>query len=162
MAQLSRRGVRAALAFAGRIENQAFVEKLLRVVSDEGLQERVLFAGELLPEELRDWYAASDVVILPSYSEGLPRVLLEAQAMERPVVAYRVGGIPAAVRDGKTGFTVRAGDVEGLATRLHQLLTDKMKQRRMGQRGREFVIESFSLDSLVARHEDFYGKAIAG
>lgn len=161
MVWLARTGVKVVLAFVGRVENQSFIEKLMQVASDEGLQERVFLVGEVRPEELRDWYAASDLVVLPSYSEGLPRVLLEAQAMERPVVAYAVGGVAEAIQDRETGFLVRVGDFQGLAIRLSELLADEAKRREMGERGRNFIIRNFSLNSLALRHEGFYAKAIS-
>lgn len=161
MVSLARSGVKSVLAFAGRVENQSYLEKLMRVASDEGLQERVLLLGEVRPEELRDWYGASDLVVLPSCSEGLPRVLLEAQAMERPVVAYSVGGVAEAIQDRKTGFLVRVGDVEGLFVRLDELLANEATRREMGERGRTFIVNKFSLNSLALRHEGFYTKVIS-
>jgi glycosyltransferase involved in cell wall biosynthesis len=154
---LARGGVKAVLAFAGYEENQDFTNKLRNVISEEGVQERVIFVGELLPSDLRDWYAASDVVVLPTYhSEGLPRVLLESQAMERPVLAYDSGGTREAFREGVSGFLLKKGDIRGLSNRLQDLLEDKVVRSVMGQRGREFVVDRFSLDALVIRHERFY------
>jgi glycosyltransferase involved in cell wall biosynthesis len=160
MGWLAMEEVNAFLAFAGRQESPAFTEKLKRVISKEGVQERVIFAGELRPEELRNWYAASGIVVLPSYTEGLGRVLLEAQAMGRPVVAYAVGGVAEAIGQGETGFLVRRGDVEGLAIRLSELLGDQVKRCKMAERGRKFIVERFSLDSLAIRHEKFYAKTL--
>ena len=153
---LAREGVSAILAFAGRQESSAFTEKLRRVMAKEGVQERVFFVGELTSEELRNWYSASDIVVFPSYAEGLGRVLLEAQAMERPVVAYEVGGVAEAIRHGDGGFLVRSGDIEGLASRLKELLENQEKRYKMGECGRRFVLERFSLESLTIRHENFY------
>lgn len=153
---LARRGRRAILALAGREGSTDFGKRLRRVISKEGVQDRVMFLGELCPMGLRNWYGASNVVVLPSHSEGLGRVLLEAQAMEKPVLAYDVGGVRAACHDGASGFLVRKGDIEGLARRLEELLEDPAKRSQMGQRGREFVVCRFSLDALAIRHERFY------
>jgi glycosyltransferase involved in cell wall biosynthesis len=158
---LSHEGVSAALAFAGRLTSPPFMEKLQQFISKEGLQERILYAGELGPEELRNWYAASKLVVLPSYDEGLGKVLLEAQSMERPVVAYDVGGIAEAMRHEESGFLVRRGDIRNLASRLIELLEKPDKRCRMGESGRKFIVERFSLDSLIIRHERFYTKSIA-
>jgi glycosyltransferase involved in cell wall biosynthesis len=152
---LTRNGVSAALVFAGRLESHSFKEKLSRIALDQGLKERVIFAGELKPEDLRNWYAASDVVILPSQSEGLPKVLLEAQSMEKPVVAYDAGGVAEAMQNEVTGFLVKKNDYESLAHQLKQLLENNKKRHQMGGYGRKFVIKRFSLQSLVIRHEDF-------
>jgi glycosyltransferase involved in cell wall biosynthesis len=157
---LSLKGISAFLAFAGRMGSQVFMEKLQRIISKEGLQERVIFAGQLGPEELRNWYAASSLVVLPSYSEGFGKVLLEAQAMQRPAVAYDVGGVAEAIRHGDGGFLVRAGDIEGLAIFIKKLIEDRDKRSEMGERGRNFVTERFSLYSLIIRHERFYANIL--
>jgi phosphatidyl-myo-inositol dimannoside synthase len=152
--------VSATLAFAGVVQSPALMDNLQRIISEVGLQERVIFAGALSPEELRNWYAASSLVLLPSYAEGLGKVLLEAQAMERPVVAYDVGGVPDALRHPETGYLVKKGDIEGLVSRLRQLIEEPGIRREMGERGRKFVVERFSMESLTARHEQFYAGAL--
>jgi glycosyltransferase involved in cell wall biosynthesis len=153
---LLRKGVNVDLVFAGITQSPVLMDNLQRIISEEGLQERVIFAGDLSPEELRDWYAASSLVLLPSYSEGLGKVLLEAQAMERPVVAYNVGGVPEAIRHSETGYLVKKGDIEELAVRLKELIEEPDIRREMGERGRKFVVEQFSMESLTTRHERFY------
>jgi glycosyltransferase involved in cell wall biosynthesis len=110
---------------------------------------------------MRDLFAASRVVVLPSRSEGLPRVLLEAQAMETPVVAYRCGGMSDALLPSQSGFLLEAGDVQGLADRIALLLDDQKMRVRFGQIGREFVVRHFSIDALVTRHEAFYRGALS-
>lgn len=150
------KGVNASLVFAGIMQSPSLMKNLQRIISEEGLQERVIFAGALSPEELRNWYAAATIVILPSYAEGLGKILLEAQAMERPVVAYNVGGVPEAMRNSETGYLVKKGDIEGLASRLKELIEEPDMRREMGQRGRKFVVERFSMESLTIRHEEFY------
>ena len=157
---LVREGFGAILVFAGRQDSAPFIESLKRIISEEGVQEQVLFVGELNLEELRNWYAASDIVVLPSYSEGLGKVLLEAQAMEKPAVAYDVGGVAEAIQHSETGYLVKKGDVEGLTRQLEELLEDSDRRCKMGDRGRRFVLDRFSFHALIARHEDFYCRAI--
>jgi glycosyltransferase involved in cell wall biosynthesis len=153
---LSRAGLDAVLAFAGRHGTPAFDAELRRVVAKAGLQGQVLFLGELAAEGLREWYARADVVVLPSRSEGLPRVLLEAQAMAKPVIAFDVGGVRAAVGGGAGGMLIHRRKRDQLANVLLRLLRDDAARQAMGQRGRAFVQEMFSLDALADRHEAFY------
>jgi len=129
-------------------------------VSEERLETHVLFEGELASEELRNWYAASTVVVLPSYSEGLGKVLLEAQAMERPAIAYDTGGVREAIRHSETGYLVKKGDIKGLASRLKELINDPDKRCEMGKQGRKFVDVKFSMESLAMRHEEFYANVL--
>lgn len=157
---LVRMGMCATLAFAGRVETSTFLQELKQLIVAEGLQERVIFAGQLCYQELRNWYANSDLVVFPSYSEGLGRVLLEAQAMERPVVAYSVGGVPEALHHGIGGYLVEKGDVQMLAQKLKELLQNHETRKELAHRGRKFVLSHFSIESIALRHELFYTKAL--
>jgi glycosyltransferase involved in cell wall biosynthesis len=105
-------------------------------------------------------YAKSSVVVMPTYGEGLGRVLLEAQSMELPVIAYNTGGVPDAVLPGKTGYLVKKGDAEQLADRIETLMKDKEKRIKMGQEGRKLIMEKFSLTRLAERHENWYLRAM--
>jgi glycosyltransferase involved in cell wall biosynthesis len=161
LGRLSREGVIATLVLAGRIESGAVVRRVRQAAEDEGVGPRVIIVGELSPGDLRDWYGASDLVVLPTYSEGLGRVLLEAQAMETPVIAYRVGGVAEAVAHGRTGWLVPVGDVGALAGRIRELLADPERRRTMGLLGRAHVLARFSLDALTLRHELIYARVLA-
>lgn len=88
---------------------------------------------------------AADVVLLPSWSEALPTVLIEAGAAARPVVASAVGGAGAIVDDGTTGHLVPPGRAAGFADRLVDVLTDPERGSRMGRRARERISTGFSL-----------------
>ncbi len=156
-ARLKQQGIPAAVAFAGRVDSEAFLEELKREIVGLGLEGAVHFLGALKPSELRDWYAASAVLAFPTYHhEGLGRIIVEAQAMKTPVVAYATGGVPEGVRDGSTGFLVRTGDLDTFTEKLRLLITQPGRRAEMGERGREFVLEHYSLDALARRHEQFY------
>lgn len=158
--RLVRTGVAVSVVFAGAIESEPLMAHLKMRASEWGFADRVIFLGELTSEELRDWYAACDVVTLPSSSEGLPRVLLEAQAMEKPVLAYESGGIPDALVAGQTGYLVKTGDYTALSVQLLYLLNHVQQRQTMGESGRAFVSQQFSLPTLSARHERFYLDAL--
>jgi glycosyltransferase involved in cell wall biosynthesis len=153
---LRRRNIDACLVCAGHDGAPDVMRSLTRVIEREGVEDHVVFLGELPPSHLRSWYATADVVVLPSHTEGLGRVLLEAQAMGKPVVSYDVGGIRVAVRDASSGILVEKGDARALAGRILELLEDPDRRKLMGRLGREHVIARFSLTSLVERHEQFY------
>jgi glycosyltransferase involved in cell wall biosynthesis len=158
------RGSDMVLCFAGAVEvdSEAFQQELCDLISTTGLNHRILLLGEKSAEEIRDLYAASDVVVLPSYSEGLGKVLLEAQAMKKPVVAYDCGGMGEAILPNETGFIVRTGNVEALADKIGFLLENQAERHRLGERGREFVSRRFSISALIQRHEAFYLSALSG
>jgi glycosyltransferase involved in cell wall biosynthesis len=144
------------LCFAGAVESEQLHQELRMSAVRMGLEERVLFLGERSPEEIRDWYARSKIVVLPTYSEGLGRVLLEAQAMKKPVVAYDCGGTSRAFLADETGFLVKTGDLKALADKISFLLENEAEGLRIGERGRKFVSHKFSLSALIQRHEAFY------
>lgn len=102
------------------------------------------------------------VCALPSLVvEGCPTSILEAMALEIPVVAYRIGGIPELVQDGVTGFLVDSGDEEAFAQALIRLLGDPGLARRMGQAGRQVVIEQFSLERCARQHAELWRRLAA-
>lgn len=108
--------------------------------------------------DVPDVLAASDVVVLPSWSEALPTVLLEAGAAGRPVVATPVGGAPEIVVDGETGVLVPTGDPAALAGAVVGLLRDPARAAAMGERARARVHARFTLDhqadGLIAVYRD--------
>lgn len=149
-------GIKVKLVFAGNINNHDYMARLTRSIVKKGLQQNIFYAGRLDRDELRKLYAKSSIVILPSHEEGLGKVLLEAQAMGKPVIAYNVGGVPEALRDGQTGFLVEKGDSSALAKKMMLLLNDHHLRKQMGNTGRQFMISEFSLNALAVRHEQFY------
>jgi glycosyltransferase involved in cell wall biosynthesis len=156
---LAARNIDFQICFAGAVDSEPLHQEL-RKYAAAGLEDRVLFLGDLTAQEMRDWYALSSLVVLPSYWEGLGRVLLEAQAMQKPVVAYETGGVGEALLPGETGFLVNTGDVQALADRIGSLLTNEAQRLSFGERGREFVLQQFSLSALIERHEAFYLRAL--
>ncbi|MBS1188452.1 MAG: hypothetical protein H6R10_244 [Rhodocyclaceae bacterium] len=103
-------------------------------------------------EDVRPSIAAADCVVLPSYREGLPRALLEAAAVGRPLLATDVPGCREVLVEGSNGWFCRPGDAADLALRLIEIIeTDPSVIAAMGRRAREFVCKNFA-DDVVARH----------
>jgi glycosyltransferase involved in cell wall biosynthesis len=96
------------------------------------------------------------VFVLPSHVEGMSNALLEAMAAGLPVVATDVGGNPEVVVPGETGLLVRPGDPEALAQAILGLLADPGRARTMGAAGRARVLEHFTVQRMVARHQALY------
>jgi glycosyltransferase involved in cell wall biosynthesis len=112
---------------------------------DLGIAHAVTFAGFQSQGAVAELLEASDVLVLPSFAEGVPVVLMEAMASRIPVIASRVAGVQELVEDGVSGFTVPPGDIETLATRLTKLLADPELAARMGRAGRETVERDFDI-----------------
>lgn len=111
-----------------------------------GLSDRVHFAGARPHHDLPSAYQEADVFVLPSRSEGLPVVLMEAMASALPVVATRVGGVAEIVDDGVSGSLVPADDPASLADALRQVLSDPVRAMRMGHANRAKAAQAFSID----------------
>ena len=162
VATLRRSGIACCAAFAGRFDSTGFVDELQREIAAAGVADSIHFLGGLTVEELRDWYAASTVVAFPTYHhEGLGRVIVEAQALGVPVVAYATGGVAEGIDDGKTGYLLPTGDLPGLTKRLQELLASPALRSTMGTQGRSAAEERFSLAALASRHERFYARVMA-
>ena len=127
----------------------AFRAGLERDAERAGVRERVVFTGHRA--DARALLGELDVVALPSWTEGLPLVVLEAMASGRAVVATPVGGTPELVADGETGLLVPPRDPDALAGALRRLLGDEALRRRLGEAGERRVREEFSLDAMCAR-----------
>jgi glycosyltransferase involved in cell wall biosynthesis len=90
--------------------------------------------------------------VLPSFTEGLPNVVLEASAAGVPVVATAVGGTPEVVVAGETGLLVTPGDPVGLAAALRQMLADANLRRSFGRAGKDFVRRNFTFEAQAAAY----------
>lgn len=101
----------------------------------------IKFTGPVNHEDIPLWISASDILVLPSLSEGRPNVILEALACEVPVVATDVGGIPELMVDGETGYLVPAKSPDELSRKINKLLDNKNRREKMGEFGRKSIIQ---------------------
>ncbi|MFC1959487.1 glycosyltransferase family 4 protein [Chloroflexota bacterium] len=121
--------------------------------------EAVEFMGQRM--DVPELLGASDALVLPSWSEALPTVLIEAGAASLPLVATDVGGSAEIVADGETGYIVQPGVVAPLADRLIDLLADPQQAQLMGQRAYERVNQLFSLEQQARQTVALYEKVLA-
>jgi glycosyltransferase involved in cell wall biosynthesis len=110
--------------------------------------------------DVRDLYAAMDIAVLASYREGLPRVLMEAAAMARPLVATDVRGCRQVVRDGENGLLVAPKDATSLAAAIERLAADEDLRRRFGTASRARAEAEFDEDKVVATVLRTYAAAL--
>ncbi|RNC69649.1 MAG: glycosyltransferase family 1 protein [Desulfuromonadales bacterium] len=105
-------------------------------------------------DEIELYYRAADLFILPSYSEGMPNVILEAMASGLPCVATRVSGVTDLVQEAETGYTFTPGDAQSLKEALLMTLNDVAGC--MGQRARTLAEEKYSIEALAERYDELY------
>ncbi|MFB6178303.1 MAG: glycosyltransferase family 4 protein [Halorientalis sp.] len=116
-------------------------------ITARGLEADVFMTG--YRDDVPNVLAASDVLALPSFREGTPRVITEAMASGLPVVATDIAGVPEQVEDGENGYLIPTGDADALAERLSTLLADRQLREKMGDRGRERA-SRFSVEQMCA------------
>lgn len=122
------------------------------------LDDSVIMCG--VRHDMKDIYSRVDFLVIPSLTEGLPYVLLEAMASGIPVLATAVGDIPFLIQDGITGYLVAPGDIDTLAERMRDLLMQTENARAMGLKGQALVIEQFSAQRMVRLTEELYGDCL--
>ncbi len=147
-ARVSRTFPQARLLLVGRPDNSEYAQALRSQVERLGLSGRVVFVGEVSPSQLAEYMGRARVLVLPSHSEGLGRVLVEAMLCGTPAIGSRVGGIPDVIREGENGWLVPPGDVQALCAALEKVLADPDIEA-MGARARAFAQQFFSESGYV-------------
>lgn len=143
--QLRDRGIEFQLVLAGDGEMRDELEKFIR---EHSLQAQVSITGWISSERVKQELLAARIMVLASFAEGLPVVIMEAMALGRPVLTTSIAGIPELVRHGVDGWLVPAGDVSALAETLaHALATPNAQLQEMGASARARVIERHSIDT---------------
>ncbi|HEY4373047.1 MAG TPA: glycosyltransferase family 4 protein [Burkholderiales bacterium] len=139
-----------------RIAGTGAEEAMARRARELGMADRLEFLGWVTGTHKEAAIAGAGVLVLPSYIEGLPVILLEAMALGTPVIATRVGGVPELVQDGETGLLVEAGDTTALAAALLRILSEPGLAARLGGQGRERVRREFAIDVALSRLGNIY------
>lgn len=158
--RMADRAPRARLVIAGGKPDRAYFRSLQDRVTRMDLGSRVEFLTDLPQFDLAREMARAAVLVLPSLSEGLGRVVFEAMACGTPVIASRVGGIVDLVVDGETGLLVPPGDVEALAERITWVLAHPEEAREMGRRARKFAQGFYSTQSYVDGYRSSFELAL--
>ena len=136
---------RAFIVGVGLIE-----EEMQRRIDELGLQDSVTLLGRR--DDVLELMQISSLLLLTSSFEGMPNVVMEAQAVGLPVVASNVGGVPDCMIEGETGYLVDRDDVEGFAHRCIELLEDRHLRARIGVNGGAYMRSSFSRHAMAERY----------
>jgi glycosyltransferase involved in cell wall biosynthesis len=147
-ARLAPRHPRAQYRIVGKGSDKA---RLQTLAASLGLGDRVVFEEDLGDGELAERYRRCSIFVLPSGQEGFGIVFLEAMRFAKPCVGGRAGGAPEVVEDGRTGLLVDFLDATGLERALDRLLRDADLRRRMGNAGRQRVLEEFTFERFRER-----------
>lgn len=142
---LKQRGHEVRLVLPGEVAkgvSDEYVETLYDYIRSRRLQNDVEFVGWV--DSLDEQICAADVVILPSHTEGFPRVVIESMLLNTPVIATPVGGVPEAIVDGETGLLVGINDAVGLADAIERLMLDPASARLIANNAQDYAVRNFS------------------
>ena len=158
-AALAREGVRFELVLAGDGEMRPEIEA---AIASNGIGDRVRITGWISSAQVRAELLAARALVLPSFAEGLPVVIMEAMALGRPVISTYIAGIPELVRAGQEGWLIPAGDVVALADAMRECLAlDAEQLLALGRAAHARVLERHQVDTEAARLKQHFGVALA-
>ena len=159
MAEVMRRGLDVDLTLVGDGELRRVIE---RAIAHEGLGHRITLTGWQDEAGVRRAIEGAHALVLPSFAEGLPMVVMEAMAAARPVIATWIAGIPELVIPGRTGWLVAAGDPESLAAAVAEMAATPVADlAAMGQAGRARVLDRHDAATEARRLAGHFADAIA-
>lgn len=153
--RLARQGTRFTLILVGDGPDK---EDLMAKVQRESVGAHVRFVGHV--RRMDEIYANLDMLVLPSYKEGMPNVILEAMQWRLPIVSTSVGAVPEMLVHGVSGLLVQPGDALALARAMAALMGDRDKAVRMGYKAREALYPRFSPEKRVERFEMLYSRVL--
>jgi glycosyltransferase involved in cell wall biosynthesis len=143
------RGIEGRLILVGDGELRGAIEARIRA---RNLEDRVTITGWATGAQVREWLLRSRALVLPSFAEGLPMVLMEAMALQRPVIATQIAGIPELVRPGTDGWLVIAGDHDALVDAFVAAASaDPDTLRRLGAQAQQRVQERHTTATEVGK-----------
>lgn len=154
--------IEAAIQLADEDESLGFVhfgngilhKQLSEKIHKAGAQDRVILAG--FRDDLDELLPQLDLMILPSYTEGMPNVVLEAQAAGAPVIATAVGGTPEIIEHGNTGLLIKPGSIKALTAAMRALITDDTHRQAMATAGQHHVRQSFTFHNQAERYHKLF------
>jgi mannosyltransferase len=150
----------AAVVGAITPEQMPFANELKRKIEAAGLQSRIVVTGELPIADVQRWYQRLTIYAFTSRNEGFGLTLIEAMASGSALVAARAGAAELVVEDGVTGILIPPGDAAALVAALEPLMRDPAAALAMGARGRQRVVEKFSLEAEARQIAAVYGRLI--
>jgi glycosyltransferase involved in cell wall biosynthesis len=150
----------ATLSIVGEPRTRTYLNELRGLTKRLDLEKRVEFRGYQPQTEVANYMRRAAVLVVPSLSEGFPRIVLEGIAAGVPVVATNVGGIPELIVDGVTGFLVEPGNCRMLADTIVRVIKNTSNATVIARQARARAVEVFSKERYVASYRELLGHAL--
>ena len=131
-------------------------EELQKLADDEGIKDKVIFAGYVSRSDLPKYLKISDVFVRPSLSEGLGNAFLEAMAAGVPIVGTPVGGIPDFLKDGETGLFCEVNNPESIAKKIEQIVSDDSLRKKITDNALKLVKEKYDWKNIMVEYAKLY------
>jgi glycosyltransferase involved in cell wall biosynthesis len=145
----------------GHLQEEKKYQKVLENLSSRiGVADYVRFTG-YQPDVLK-FMKATDILVMTSKYEGLPNVAVEAGLCAKPLVAYNVCGLAEVIEDGKTGYIVNQGDIDGMASKISDLARNTNSTQKMGQAARARLEAEYNLGKMLTKKLSFYRDILSG
>jgi glycosyltransferase involved in cell wall biosynthesis len=154
--KLKEKGVESKFLLAGDGE----ITEVKQRIKDYHIEDMVEVLGWIHVHEKERLLRKADMLVLPSYNEGLPMAILEAMNFSLPVISTYVGGIPELIQHGENGYLIEPGDIEGLAKSLEMLINDQNAIVQMGEKNRKLIHNQFDINMLMNQLSHMYQRLI--
>ncbi len=139
-----------------------WADRLAQRLVDHGIEGQVIRPGLVDSDEVSNYVAAMDVLVHPSYREGLPRTVPQALLGSVPVVVYDVDGAPEVCIPNQTGILVKPGDIEGLRDAVDWMFEHPDERQRFGKAGYQLCVDQFDTQKMVDDLEVVYQRCLDG
>ena len=136
------------LLIVGPTPNSKYLETLKNLISEYALDDNVKFFGEVDRERVKSFYSEINLMILPSVSEGLARVIFESQATACPVLVTDAPGMGDIVIEGQTGYIFESNSIESLATKINQVEENYEEAIHIGTNAKDFILKNYSAENF--------------
>ncbi len=147
------------LFIVGKEVNRTYTEHVKELADTVHPGDAIHFIPGVPQRQLARYMGQADVFVLPTYSEGLPRVVFEAMSAGLPVIATAVSGIPEIVEEGQTGFLIQPGDEAALADKMRWMLEHSKDAQQMGRQAYDFATQRFSSEAYVQAYSNMFHAA---
>jgi len=118
--------------------------------------------GKVEKNMISEFFNNCDILVLPTLADSFPNVIIEAMMHKKPVIAFKTGGVPDMIEDGKTGFLIEQKDYKAMADKLYYFYSNPSEKITMGEFGYQKVIKEFDINLKVERYYNLYQSLLNG
>lgn len=158
---LCKKGYNFSMWIAGGVaigDESNYLTYIKNLISERKLDQKVFLLG--FRNDIPALIKAADIIVVPTHTEGLPRVILEAMLLKRPIISTPAGGITDLIQQGKTGLIVDVEDVEGFAKNIEQLFVNQDYAKELAENAYKHVCDNFSVDKNIVKVKNAFEKVI--